>query len=101
MLEYTPEGWSLGRTDDDEHYLIEDVQGVSIATVWRQPLDPPYWAESNAQLIVNAPKMYEILQSIVAAHTSGDMDAILSAIHPAYDVLGGMKIEILEEDEEE
>lgn len=55
----TPEPWSIDTVQPDKHGIrIVDVQDCTIATVWRNPLDPPEWAEDNARLIVNAKKLF-------------------------------------------
>jgi hypothetical protein len=44
-----------------------DEQGVSIATCWKQPLDPSEWVEANALLIAAAPDMVEALEKGMAS----------------------------------
>jgi len=60
--QHTPGPWNVEYPDDDSHIFVTDLQDVTVATVWRQPLDPPEWADSNARLIAAAPEMLSALE---------------------------------------
>jgi hypothetical protein len=59
---HTPEPWLEEDLGEPGNILITDEQGVTIATCWKQPLDPTDWVQANARLIVNAPKLLEALE---------------------------------------
>lgn len=83
-MDFTPEPWRISEALNDP-IVVVDVQGVAIATVWRQPLDPPEWAVGNANLIANAPEMWAALavitrdQRISAWLTENDPMALFQA----------------------
>lgn len=60
---HTPEEWHIEETTTDGDIRIVDVQGVTIATVWCQPLDPEEWSQANARLIAAAPEMLDALKA--------------------------------------
>lgn len=60
---HTPGPWHEEDLGESGNILITDVQGVTVATCWRQPLDPPEWVEANARLIAAAPELLEALES--------------------------------------
>lgn len=57
----TPERWDIGEDDADGNPRIVDCQDVTIATVWRQELDPPEWATNNAAFILRAVNAHDEL----------------------------------------
>ena len=63
MTTRTPGDWSISEETYEDAILVSDEQGVMIAHVWRQPLDPPEWAEGNARLIAAAPDLLEALRT--------------------------------------
>lgn len=71
-LDITPEDWHL--EDSPECILLCDVQDVVIATIWKQPLDPPEWAEGNARLLRVAPDMLDIIGNLLKAAERWDSD---------------------------
>jgi len=51
----TPDAWRIAdESEQDEPYGIRivDAQDVTIMTIWQNPLDPPRWAQQNAENIV-------------------------------------------------
>jgi hypothetical protein len=44
-------------------YKICDEQGVTIADIPIQPLDPPEWAEANGYLLADAPALLAMLET--------------------------------------
>jgi len=58
---HTPEPWHEEDVAGTGNILITDEQGVTVATCWRQPLDPPEWVGANARLIAAAPMLLEAL----------------------------------------
>jgi hypothetical protein len=61
--QHTPAPWTLDTPEPDGEIIVMDEQGVSIATCWKQPLDPSEWVEANAQLIAAAPELLDALES--------------------------------------
>lgn len=59
---HTPGPWKLENPEMDGEILVTDEQDVTIATVWKQPLDPAEWAEANSRLIAAAPEMLDALR---------------------------------------
>jgi|GEM_PF-3954763 len=60
-------------------YKITDEQGVTIADIPIQPLDPERWARGNARLMVKAPQL-------------------LCALERAFDILEGIADKLLYEE---
>jgi hypothetical protein len=58
---HTPGPWHEEDVAGSENILIADEQGVTVATCWRQPLDPPEWVGANTRLIAAAPQLLEAL----------------------------------------
>src|ERR1700740_955914 len=54
---HTPGPWREEKTGQSGNILITDEQGVTVATCWKQPLDPPEWLPANARLIASAPDL--------------------------------------------
>jgi hypothetical protein len=65
--QHTPEPWvcQLMADHNGTFYKITDEQGVTIADVPVNPLDPPGWPEANARLITAAPKLLAALHQLV------------------------------------
>jgi hypothetical protein len=59
---HTPAPWYEEELGESGNILITDEQGVTVATCWKQPLDPLEWVGANARLIVAAPKLLEALE---------------------------------------
>ena len=59
---HTPGPWHEGDLEESGNILITDEQGVTVATCWQQPLDPPEWVDANARLISAAPTLLEALE---------------------------------------
>lgn len=59
---HTPGPWHEEDVAESGNILIADEQGVTIATCWKQPLDPHEWVGANARLIASAPKLLEALE---------------------------------------
>jgi hypothetical protein len=62
--QHTPEPWRQEDIEQDGNILITDVQGVTIATCWKQPLDPAEWVQGNANLITAAPDLLATLKTV-------------------------------------
>jgi hypothetical protein len=60
--QHTPAPW-LEELSAHGNILVTDQQGVTVATCWKQPLDPAEWVKANARLISTAPRLLEALES--------------------------------------
>ena len=60
--QHTPGPWREDEIGQSGNILITDEQGVTVATCWKQPLDPPEWLPANARLIASAPDLLEGLE---------------------------------------
>ena len=70
----TPGQWRIEHYSD--FYKITDEQGVTIADIPVQPLDPPEWAEGNAHIIAAALKLLIALEDAFAL-----LDRISDTLH--------------------
>lgn len=86
-LAHTPEPWLEEDRGEHGNILITDEQGVTVATCWKQPLDPPHWVAANARLIVNAPKMLKALE---------DASVLLDRIRDTLHYEDGLPVTFLE-----
>lgn len=59
--QHTPAPWHEEDAPGSGNILVVDQQGVTIATCWKQPLDPVEWVDANARLIASAPELLEAL----------------------------------------
>lgn len=76
---HTPGPWHEEDAEGTGNIVIADEQGVTVATCWQQPLDPPQWVGANARLIAAAP-------------------ALLEALERAFDILEGVADKLLYEE---
>ena len=67
---HTPGPWLEEHLGEPGNILITDERGVTIATCWKQPLDPPDWVEGNARLLANAPKLLKALEDAFSSHVA-------------------------------
>ena len=58
--QHVPGDWRLETYSS--FYKITDEQGVTIADIPVQPLDPEHWAEGNARMILRAPQLLTALE---------------------------------------
>jgi hypothetical protein len=58
---HTPGDWHIEKHNG--FYKICDEQGVTIADIPIQPLDPPEWAEANSYLLASAPALLAMLET--------------------------------------
>ncbi len=62
MRPYTPEDWENEPTrDHGAAYRVMDVQGVTIALIYRQPGDIRGTAPANRDLITRSKKLLEVM----------------------------------------
>jgi hypothetical protein len=61
--QHTPAPWHFERYGD--FFKVCDEQGVTVADVPENPLDPAPWARSNARLIAAAPDMDKALSKSI------------------------------------
>jgi len=76
---HTPGPWHEEDVPESGNILIADEQGVTIATCWKQPLDPLEWVGANARVIASAP-------------------TLLQALERAFDILDGIADKLLYEE---
>lgn len=69
IAKHTPDPWES--EDCGSYFKITDVQGVTVADIPKQPLDPPEWAEFNAHLIKSAPNGHKLIQRLWAFIENG------------------------------
>ena len=62
---HTPGDWHV--EPQIQFYKVCDEQGVTVADIPIQPLDPQEWAECNAHLIAAAPRLLNALTEAQAA----------------------------------
>jgi rhamnogalacturonyl hydrolase YesR len=65
---HTPGEWKLVEFLKDRKgmfHKVHDEQGVTIANIPCNPTDPEEWHRANARLIAAAPKLLEMLESIL------------------------------------
>lgn len=67
--------WRIEAQGKKDHILITDEQDVTIATVWRQPLDTPEWVENNAKLMRAAKEMFDALKDIISNAEDAEEDS--------------------------
>jgi hypothetical protein len=60
----TPSPWRMEPPDGDGHVRVVDVQDVTVARFYQQPLDT-WSALDNAKASVKAPELHALLQTIV------------------------------------
>jgi len=73
IAQHTPGPWRLDTPEPDGEIIVMDEQDVSVATCWKQPLDPDVWVESNARLIAAAPDLLDAAELVVARWERGDL----------------------------
>lgn len=71
-MQHTPGPWRIDE-EQGQPYVI-DEQDAGVCTVWRQPLDPPEWADASARLIAAAPDLLAALESVQSAMLARDTD---------------------------
>jgi hypothetical protein len=72
--QHTPRPWLQEDPEESGNILITDEQGVSVATCWKQPLDPPDWVEANGRLIAATPELLETLDFVRGWFMKNDLD---------------------------
>jgi hypothetical protein len=79
-----PGNWHVERLNG--FHKVCDEQGVTVADIPVHPLDPPEWAEANADLIAAAPEMYDLLaeinQTFYVDGTSKALKAVMAKTKP-------------------
>ena len=79
MTEHTPGPWAVeGTTDFGAAFRVVDVQDVTVALCYQQPLDT-WTAEANARLITAAPELLELIK-VVKRHRDDPYGQAIRAV---------------------
>jgi hypothetical protein len=81
QTQHTPGDWHV--ESHDHFYKVCDEQGVTIADIPIQPLDPQEWAEANARLIAGAPALLDAALLVIDRWTHGDLAEAVRILNAA------------------